>query len=129
MIDKIAFKGKKYTIEWFINRNGNSQAFEYFENSTEKEQDKAIALFKFMANIGMIYNIEKFRNEGDGIYAFKISQSRYLCFFFRGGKIIITNAYTKKSTKIPPKEKQKALIAYKDYIKRIQEGTYYEEKN
>jgi hypothetical protein len=28
--------------------------------------------------------------------------------------------------KIPPKEKQKALAAHKDYLKRIQEETYSE---
>jgi len=76
--------------------------------------------------MGKIVNKEKFRYEGDRIYAFKISPDRFLCFFFEGAKIIITNAYTKKTTKMPQKEKQRALKAKEDYIKRYGGGKYYE---
>lgn len=129
MKNNLAFKGIKYAIEWFFDDKGYSQALEYFEQSPENKQDKILALFQFMATMGKIWDITKFRNEGDGIYTFKASQDRYLCFFFKQGKIIITNAYTKKSQKMPPKEKEKALVAYKNYVKRVQKGTYYEEEN
>lgn len=79
--------------------------------------------------MGKIWDITKFRNEADGIYTFKASQDRFLCFFFKHGKIIVTNAYTKKSQKMPPREKKKALIAQYDYVRRVNEGTYYEEEN
>lgn len=108
---------------------GYSQALEYFEKLPESQQDKILTLLQFMATVGKIWDTTKFRNEGNGIYAFKTGQDRYLCFFFKQGKIIITNAYTKKSQKMPPKEKQKALTAYKDYVNRVQEKTYYEEEN
>ncbi|HBR70835.1 TPA: hypothetical protein DIC20_02565 [Candidatus Dependentiae bacterium] len=49
-----------------------------------------------------------------------------LCFFFDGAKIIIVHAYEKKSQKMPPGEKQKALKAKTDYIKRNNGGTYYD---
>lgn len=71
-----------------------------------------------MGNIGKIWDITKFRYEGDGIYVFKADQSRYFCFFFKDAKIIVTNAFMKKSQKMPQKEKQKALMAYKNYIKK-----------
>ena len=57
---------------------------------------------------------------------FKASPNRFLCFFFDGKKIIISSAYKKQSTKIPAKEKQKALKAKKDYEKRYKAGNYYE---
>ncbi len=129
MKNYIAYKGEKFTIEWFFNDRGRSQSLEYFEQSSESQQDKLIALFKFIGIMGKIWDITKFRNEGDGIYTFKTGQDRYLCFFFKHGKIIITNAYTKKAQKMPPKEKQKALIAQQDYIKRVNGGTYYAEEN
>ncbi len=129
MDDYIITKGIKFTIEWYIDHNGYSQAFDYFEKLSEIQQDKILALFKVMANMGKIWNETKFRNEGDGVYAFKIDQDRFLCFFFRGGKIIITNAFTKKSQKMPTKEKNKALVAYKSYLKRVQESIYYEEEH
>ena len=49
-----------------------------------------------MAEIGKILNITKFRHEGDGIYAFKPKPDRFLCFFYAGKKIIITNVFKKK---------------------------------
>jgi phage-related protein len=124
-----AFKGIKFSIEWYVDHRGYSQPFEYFEKSSKLQQDKTLALFEFMANHGRIFNREKFNNEGDDIYAFKINQDRYICFFFKGGKIVVTNAFIKKSQKMPSKEKERALRALDDYIKRVQEGTYYEEEN
>jgi len=40
--------------------------------------------------------------------------------------VIITNAFHKKTPKLPPGEKDKAMKAMKNYIERIQKGTYYE---
>ncbi len=56
----------------------------------------------------------------------KPSPDRFLCFFYDGAKIIITNAYVKKIAKMPIKEKKKALKSKADYMKRYKGGTYYE---
>jgi phage-related protein len=60
---------------------------------------------------------------------FKPQPDRYLCFFFRDKKIIITNAFIKKSQKLPIQEKELALKANESYKKRISEGDYYEKKD
>jgi len=125
----IAAKGAKFTIEWYLDQRGISQAYVFFNKSSTSQQDKVLALFFLMAEHGKIYNMTKFRHEGDAIYAFKIDQDRYFSFFCKDKKIIITNAYTKKSPKMPSKEKEKALLARKNYIERCQKGTYYEEEN
>ena len=52
-----------------------------------------------------IFDETKFRNEGDGVYAFKPQPDHYLCFFFKDKKIIITNAFIKKMPKLPQREK------------------------
>ncbi len=49
--------------------------------------------------------------------------------FFKGKKIIVTNAFLKKSEKLPSNEKEQALKAYASYEERVKEGTYYEEEN
>jgi hypothetical protein len=36
--------------------------------------------------------------------------------------------YEKKSDKMPPREKEQALKAQDDYIKRCKKGIYYDEK-
>ena len=79
-----------------------------------------------MGDHGKIHDETKFRSESDGIYAFKPQPHRYLCFFFKGRKIIITNAFMKKAQKMPTAEKERALKAYVSYEDRIKEGSYYE---
>ena len=44
---------------------------------------------------------------------------------FRGGKVIITNAFAKKSDKLPPGEKDRAQKCMKDYERRVKAGSYY----
>jgi len=79
-----------------------------------------------MGDFGKINDITKFRNEGDGIFAFKPQPDRYLAFFKKGSKIIVTNAYRKTSDKMPKKEKVLALKNREDYLSRnpeTEEGT------
>jgi hypothetical protein len=49
-----------------------------------------------------------------------------LSYFFTGGKVIVTNAFTKKQDKLPATEKERALKAMQDYEQRVKTGTYYE---
>jgi len=122
----IAFEGEKFLIEWYFDSKGNSIALDYFESLNEDEQIKLLSLFELMGNIGVIKNETKFRNEGDKIYAFKPQPHRFLCFFFTGQKIIVTSAFHKKTDKLPPKEKERALKIKENYESRISSGDYYE---
>ncbi len=74
----------------------------------------------------LIQNKTIFRNEADGIYAFKPKPDRFLCFFFKGKKIIVTNAFKKKQDKLPKQEKDRALARRADYEARVKKGIYYE---
>jgi phage-related protein len=114
----IIYAGEKFTIEWYYDKNGKSVANEFFMKSSEELQDKFLLLVKKMAEIGKIYDIKKFRNEGDGIYAFKPQPDRYLSFFTYGSKLIITNGFRKKTDKLPENEKKLALRFKEDYMDR-----------
>jgi len=122
----IAYCGEKLTLEWYFDDRDKSQVFDYFEGLPEDRKIKIFYLFRWLGNSGRIINEKKFRYEGDKIYALKVSQDRFLCFFFDGAKVLITNAYQKKSAKMPAKEKDKALRARESYIKRCKRGNYYE---
>ena len=127
MIKKfVAHKGNEVTIEWYFNEQGKSLALKYFEKMSNNHKRKIILLWYILGDGAPRLNKEKFRNEGNQIYAIKASQNRFLCFFFNGSKIIMTNAYEKKSTKMPQREKTKALNAKRDYQKRHKKGIYYE---
>ncbi|MFC1841690.1 type II toxin-antitoxin system RelE/ParE family toxin [Candidatus Dependentiae bacterium] len=127
MIKKfLAHKGSKFAIEWYFNKQGKSTAFEYFKKLSPSRKKKLIHLLFVLGDVGKMFNKEKFRYEGDQIYAIKTSPDRFLCFFFEGAKIIITNAYEKKSAKMPKREKLKSLNAKKGYKERCNGGVYYE---
>ena len=123
----IAYKGAKYTIEWYFNEKGLSQPYEYLMDLDAGMQKKIFYLFKRMGDYGIINDKTKFRNEGDQIFAFKPQPDRFLSFFVKGKTIIITNAFRKKSNKLPKNEKKKALRVRKDYYNRVKGGIYYEE--
>ncbi len=126
--DYIAYKGKIYTIEWYYDESGNSQAHDYLFELDPEMQKKVFYLLKRMGDSGKINDIRKFRYEGDKIYAFKPQPERFLSFFVTGKTIIITNAFRKKSDKLPENEKIKALNYKENYIRRVKEGKYYEEE-
>ena len=79
-----------------------------------------------MGDAGEIKDKTKFRHEGDKIYAFKPQPDRFLCFFYEGKKIIITNGFKKKQQKLPPNEKERASIIRKNYVNRVKSGECYE---
>ena len=124
----VAYEGLSYVIEWYYNEKEESQALEYFSELGVLQQDKTLYLFKRMGDFGKISNKKQFRYEGDGIFAFKPQPDRFLCFFMKGRKIIITNAFLKKTDTLPYREKKKALKFREDYLSRYKEGKYYEDK-
>lgn len=124
----IAYKGKLYTVEWYFNQAGKSKAREYYDKLPEDRKRKAINIFRLMTEYGQVMDDTKFRYEGDGIYAFKPQPDRFLCFFFKDKKIVITNAFVKKAQKMPSQEKDRALRAYHDYQMRAKTGDYYDQE-
>lgn len=122
----IAYKGKKFTIEWYYDAKGKSEVLDYYEKLPIERQKKLGHLLYVMGEMGQIRNKEKFINEDDQVFAFKPHPDRFLCFFSMGAKLIITNAYEKKSQKMPPREKEKALKFKVDYTKRCKGGVYYD---
>ena len=122
----IAYEGTIYTIEWYYNENGKSQAYEYYQKLTDTQKRKLLLLFKRIGDYGIIRDKTKFINEGDNIYAFKPQPDRFLSFFVKDKKIIITNAFIKKSQKLPKNEKLKAQKYRIEYLERIKSGDYYE---
>src|SRR5207245_6996577 len=123
----VAYEGRKFTIEWYYDDRSYSQALEYAEALDEADRKKLAALLMVVGDIGQLRNKQKFRYEGDKIYAFKPKPHRFLAFFFAGGKVIITNAFAKKSDKVPPGQKDRALKCMKDYQQRVKRGQYYAE--
>ena len=114
----VIYVGECFTVEWYYEENGYSQAYEYFLTTSDIQKRKFLILVKRIADFGKIFDITKFRNEGDNIYAFKPQPDRYLSFFVVGKKIIVTNGFCKKTDKLPDSEKELALRCRNNYLKR-----------
>lgn len=122
----ILYEGAVFTIEWFYDQHGRSTAREFFLALSDDRKAALLALARRLGESGLIRDETKFRNEGDKIFAFKPQPERFLCFFFTGRKVIITNGFHKKSQKLPPGEKERALRAKQDYEQRVKARRYYE---
>lgn len=125
-IEYIVYEGESFTIEWYFNDKQSSDALEYYNSLNKAERIQLLKLLKRMGDNGEIKDKTKFRNEGDKVYAFKPQPDRFLCFFYEGKKIVITNGFRKKQQKLPLNEKDKALNNRNDYINRVKRGDYYE---
>jgi phage-related protein len=71
-----------------------------------------------MGDFWKIYDKTKFTYEGDKIYAFKPRPDRYVSFFTKDKKIIVTNAFRKKAQKMPKSEKETAIKNMNEYNSR-----------
>ena len=116
--DCVIYKGKFFQIEWYYDANGNSQPYDYYESCDLNQKRKFLMLCQRIGDFGKINDITKFRNEGDGIFAFKPQPDRYLAFFKKGSKIIVTNAFKKSGDKMPNNEKSLAVKKREDYLNR-----------
>lgn len=54
------------------------------------------------------------------VTAFKSQPNRFLCFFVANKKIVITNAFEKKSQKLPANAKERAIKARKGFLTRTE---------
>jgi hypothetical protein len=79
----IAYQGTEFTIEWYFDPKGESQALDYFEKQSKDKQRKLLNLFRLMGEQGKIFDKTKFRNEGDKIYAFIPNSSENFTFELR----------------------------------------------
>ncbi len=126
MKEFIAYEGDSLTVEWFYDENGKSDSLDYFESLSNTQKRKVLMLFKRIGDFGKIFDITKFRNEGEKVFAFKPQPDRFLSFFYVGKKVVVTNAFRKKSQKLPKKEKYLALQRMSNYDSRVKSGDYYD---
>ena len=128
--DYVFFQGEKFQIEFYFTQNGRLPAKEYFDSAQWQVQVKLLALVKYMAQEGRIFDGAKFRlvDKKEKIYEFKPLSDRFFNFFYDGKRIILTNAYRKKGQKVDPRELARAINMKRDYEFRVKGGVYYEDQ-
>ncbi|MFH1645343.1 MAG: type II toxin-antitoxin system RelE/ParE family toxin [Candidatus Omnitrophota bacterium] len=124
----IFYLGESFQVEFYFTGTGKMPAKEYLEKSSFDVKVKLAALVRYIAEHGKLFDITKFRlvDSKDKIYEFKPAGHRFFNFFYEGGKLIITNAYIKKSQKVSNRDLEKSKAIRKDYVSRVKGGKYYE---
>jgi hypothetical protein len=104
---RIVVEGDKFNI--FEILENNKSHFEHFlKNIPKRGRNTLIRNIQWLADKGEMVRKERFRNEGDGIYAIKKDKFRVYCFFDRSKRIILTNGCIKQKTKANPNDLNRA---------------------
>lgn len=106
--------GRKLSV-WEIVIDQTSEVAKLYQTLLEKEKRTLTAKINSIAENGVPKNIEKFRHEGDGIFAIKQNQIRIYCFFDHDKMIVLTHGFIKKSQKADPKQLNKAVRIREKY--------------
>lgn len=101
------FPGKRFKLYEVLHK-GKSDIRRFLDKLPIKESAKIMAFLVRIANNGPPINEEKFRHEGDQIYAIKSGQVRIYCCYFGKKIILLTNGVIKKSRKARPADIEKA---------------------
>jgi len=101
--------GEKLKVEAVLNPDGKCPAQEFLDEQLESDRQKIKALFFMVALKGNQFrNGEKFKKLDGEIFEFKSYQIRLLCFFHRGGRLIITHGLIKQTDNMRRGEIEKA---------------------
>lgn len=125
--------GAYLTAEWYYTVEGHLPAYEYYKDVSEADQDRFDDMIQYLCETrpGTILPKSLYRIEDrkDKIYALKPRDQRFFNFTTHEAKVIVTNAYHKHSQKMTKADLEYLNIAvrYKqDYLRRVEEETYYE---
>ena len=122
MEDVVAYRGRRFLIEYAICTNGSCPAKEFFDSLLERDQAKLMALFVRMGDEGSIRNEEKFKRiEGTEYFAFKSFQTRVISCFQPGRRLILLCGLGKKKDRYPPAEIERANRIFKEHKGRQSE--------
>ena len=102
----LPYRGRRKTVDWALDQ-GRRRGLDFYSLLSDADQAKFAALFVRLADEGQIFNQEKFRNEGSGIYCFKIAGQRLACFF-EGNGVYITHGFGKGSIRVHGVEMKRA---------------------
>ena len=111
-----------FTIEFYSTISGKKPAKDFIFTLDEKMQAKVLRNLDLLEVNGPALRMPYSESLEDGIFELrsKVSSNitRIFYFFYVDKKIILTNGFTKKSQKTPPKELQLAKKYKADYERR-----------
>jgi len=110
-LDKeLLIEGDCFSIYEII-RDGKNEIRDFLQSLKAWQPSHYLKVMKrleIVSSFGPSKRQDKFRHEGDGIYAIKVSQVRLYCFFDQGRMILLAHGSIKKQNKARPEDLKKA---------------------
>lgn len=106
----IAYVGRKFTIVYAKDGEGNSPGAQFFYELSLSDKAKLSALFVLLADLHSTRNPEKFGDLGNGIFELKSFQIRmpFAYSTMERGVVMVTHGFVKKRGRTPPSEIERA---------------------
>lgn len=113
-----------FELIFYETEDGQKPVEEFLLNLDKKMRAKMVQMMEILEEKGFELREPYTKPLGDGIFELRCKQAsnitRALFFFYIGGKIIVTNGFTKKTQKTPSKEFRLAQERRADYIQRME---------
>lgn len=121
MARRVAYRGTVFAIAFAREISGACPGCKFFDDLTQLDKAKLMALFQIAGDHGKFYNPEKFGDLGGGLYEFKSSQIRMPFAYAKNerGLILITHGFFKKKDKTRKEEIARAWRIYEEDQPRI----------
>ena len=105
---KLVRRGKAKTLYALTEEGGRCRYEQYIGALAKPARIKLTRLLERTATHGLPRNVQKFKHLEDRIYEFKSYQQRLLCFQLPGDVIVITHGVTKRKSRMPRAEIERA---------------------
>ncbi|MCC5933020.1 MAG: type II toxin-antitoxin system RelE/ParE family toxin [Balneolales bacterium] len=110
-------------INFYHSESGKSPVLDFLENLPDKSSRKISWVLRIVREVDQVpvQYLKKLTNTDD-IWEIRATLGsdtyRLLCFFDGNALIIVTNGFSKKTNKVPPKEIKLAEERKRDYLRR-----------
>lgn len=118
--EDVLVKGPCSAVAYACRLNGNRPALEYIEALEKSGWAKLAKSFNKMAQVGKIWNTERFRKLRGKIWEFKVHPKiRVLCFQL-GRTWLLTHGFDKETGDTPARQIERAEQIMKEHIALLQ---------
>ena len=123
MPNRLAYAGRKLTIEFAELRNGSIPGLEFLNSLDTRWQAQIHVLFQLLGDEGRISNREKFKRiEDTEFWEFKAFQVRMPCYYRSNALVVITHGFMKRSDRIRRGDLERARNIKSEYEAILDEG-------
>jgi hypothetical protein len=128
----VVYRGQYLTVEFYYTQAGQIPAREFYVLQAEEERTRFFHIVQHLTDnppgIQLPKTMFNMEDEEERIFGIKPYSGRYLGFYTRDRRFVITVAFEKQTQKLGARERQHvqtAIIRKQDYLARTAVRTYY----